>query len=104
KHGVVLLAGAVRSGANAVFSNLPAGARPSHITYRGVYTLDGTFGEVYIKPNGVMGVRYNGKSKAFTSLAGVAFPVPAVKQHPVTLPKRCKTPPNPAGTARFPYA
>jgi hypothetical protein len=104
KNGIVYLSGSLKGGTTSDSAILPAGARPSHIIYRGVYTLDGTFGEVYIEPSGFIGVILTSASKGFTSLAGISFPISTVTQHKLALLNGWKSAQTPSGTGTFSYA
>lgn len=104
KNGIVHLSGSLMGGTGADFAVLPAGARPAHITYRGVYTLGGTFLHIYIEPSGFIGGYYTGAAHAFTSLAGVSFPAATVIQHKVTLLNGWQSAQHSFGTGGFSYA
>lgn len=79
-HGVVYLSGSLHGGTKKLAFVLPKAARPAHLTYIPVYTLDGTHGWVKIEPSGVF--EAGGASAAgYTSLAGISFPSTTAKWH-----------------------
>ena len=104
KNGIVHLSGSLKGGTDGDFAVLPAGARPAHITYRGVYTLGGAFLHIYIEPSGFIGGYHTGTAQAFTSLAGVSFPAATVTQHKVTMLNGWQSAQHPFGTGGFSYA
>src|SRR5690349_1865073 len=89
QNGVVYLSGSVlqTSGNTSEFAVLPAAARPSHVLYVTVYTLDDTQGVITIFPSGAMSASANPYSNAqgFTSLAGISYPAPAMAGHKLAL-------------------
>jgi len=100
----VYLSGSLKGGTSSDFSLLPVGARPAHIIYRGTYTLQGAFGEVYFEPTGFAAAAVTSASKVYTSLAGISFPISTVSQHKLTLLNRWKSGDTPYGTGPFSYA
>jgi hypothetical protein len=104
RNGIVYLAGSLKGGTVADFGLLPAGARPSNLIYRGVYTYQGVFGETYFEPNAFAGALLTSASKVFTSLAGISFPVPSVVQHKLTLLNGWKSAQLPYHAGTFRYA
>ncbi len=104
KNGVVYLSGSLKDGTSSDFSLLPVGARPAHIIYRGTYTLQGAFGEVYFEPTGFAAAAVTSASKVYTSLAGISFPISTVSQHKLTLLNGWKSGQTPYGTGPFSYA
>jgi hypothetical protein len=104
KNSIVYLSGSLKGGTSDGFAFLPASALRAQHIYRGVYTFDSTFGEVYISTTGYMVTFYNGNAKAFTSLAGISFPVSAVTQHKVTLLNGWKSAQTPSDTDDLTYA
>ena len=87
--GVVYLSGSVdRSGpTTSPFGVLPSQARPSHVMWITVYTLDDTTGTLTIYPSGLMYASSvpPGSAAGFTSLAAVSFPVRSARQSKLTL-------------------
>src|SRR5258706_94750 len=102
--GVVYLSASLKGGTVSDFSLLPVGARPAHIIYRGTYTLQGAFGEVYFEPTGFAAAAVTSASKVYTSLAGISFPISTVSQHKLTLLNGWKSGDTPFGTGPFSYA
>jgi len=84
--GVVYLSGAVHqpTGSNQIFAFLPKAARPTHIQYIDMYTNGGTFGELVIDPDGAIQAR-GSAAQAFTSLAGVSYPVASAPRKKLAL-------------------
>jgi hypothetical protein len=85
QHGIVYLSGSVRNGSSntsELFAMLPPQARPNHVLYLSVYTLDGSFGSMEIQPNGKMTVWGTpiSNSRGYTSLTGISFPLKSVPQ------------------------
>jgi len=74
--GVVYLTGGMHqpSGANRKFAVLPAGARPKHELWIGVFSEATTSAFVEILPSGAMFIGGDDR-QFFASLAGVSFPV-----------------------------
>ncbi len=83
-NGIVYLSGSLHGGTSAKFAMLPKGARPSHEVFVSVYTYQGTQGQLGIDPDGTM-FAAGPSARSFTSLAGVSFPVAAVRTHRLTL-------------------
>ncbi|HEY6276682.1 MAG TPA: hypothetical protein VIX86_10160 [Streptosporangiaceae bacterium] len=75
--GIVHLSGSLHqpSGTNDEFAVLPPAYRPGHTLYLPVYTYDGGEGSLEITPGGAMSLFGAGNTKAYSSLAGVSFPV-----------------------------
>jgi hypothetical protein len=86
KGQVVYLSGSLYqpSGSSHEFAVLPAAARPSHAMYITNYTVDGTHGHLYAKPNGQL-FAYGADAASFFSLAGISFPARSMAQHRLAL-------------------
>lgn len=104
KNGIVHLSGSLLGGTATDFAVLPAGARPTHIIYRGVYTLGGAFLHIYIEPTGFIGGYFTGTAHAFTSLAGVSFPAATISQHPLPMLSGWQSAQHSLATGGFSYA
>jgi hypothetical protein len=80
--GIVHLSGSLTqpTAGSAEFATLPPSAWPSHYLYITTYAFDGTPGAVEITPTGQMYAfgPDPGDTQAYTSLAGVTFPVGSV--------------------------
>jgi len=88
RAGIVYLRGSMHqpSGSSGVFAVLPKAARPAHQQYITVPAGNETTGYVDVSPNGNLGVgSAGGDPRAFTSLAGISFPVAATARHKLTL-------------------
>ena len=79
--GVVYLSGSLKQStpAGTEFAVLPSWARPGHVLYMPIYTSQGVLGTLQAFPNGALVVYSNNpvSAPAFSSLAGVSFPVGA---------------------------
>jgi len=79
--GIVYLSGSLRqpTWSNDEFAVMPKGARPGHVLYIPIYASQGATGTVQVFPNGTIAVFSNtpGAAEAFSSLAGVSYPVGA---------------------------
>lgn len=86
KDGVVYLSGSIHQsqGSSPEFAILPTAARPAHTMYITNYTLDGTNGHLYVKPNGQLWA-YGASAQGFSSLAGISFPARSTATHPLAL-------------------
>jgi hypothetical protein len=104
KNGIIHLAGSLKGGTSDGFSFLPPTALQPHIVYRGIYTLGGAFGGIYISKTGYMGGLYSGNSKVFASLAGISLPLKTITQHKLTLLNGWKSAETPYGAGTFSYA
>ena len=85
-NGFVYLSGSLaQSGSSGdYFAGLPQQARPGSNLYLSVYTYGGTTGVVQIDTNGAM-YAYGGSATAFTSLAGISFPMATLETgQPIT--------------------
>jgi len=89
KGGIVYLSGSVRqvSEAGGSFARLPSGARPAHIQYFAVYTVNYAYGQLVVDPDGLMYVITFPESEAegYTSLAGISFPASGTAAHKLAL-------------------
>lgn len=78
-NGIIYLSGALHqpSGTSNIIAYLPRGYRPSHNLSVPVVTGLPPFGYLWIQPNGAVKVFTSpaASGQAFTSLAGVSFPV-----------------------------
>jgi len=87
RNGIVYLRGAVENAspsASEMLAKLPRYARPAHNLYIQAYTSDAVAGTVLVTPDGDVDA-YNGDDAAFTSLAGISYPLPSVPSHPLKL-------------------
>jgi hypothetical protein len=77
--GVVHLSGSLTAPnpSSNEFAVLPPGDRPAHILYIPIYASQGVLGTLQVFPGGQMAVFSNthGSAAAFSSLAGISFPV-----------------------------
>jgi hypothetical protein len=81
--GMVYLSGSVAasSGSSSEFGVLPVWDWPTHNLYFDVYTMNRSYGVVRIDTDGTMWAYGGlGGSSAYTSLAGISYPDPAVSQ------------------------
>jgi hypothetical protein len=86
--GGVYLAGSMHQPSSATgnhFATLPRGLRPSHVTVIPAYTDNGTAGAIAVETTGAMFVYGHGPESAYTSLAGISFPVTSVRFHNLSL-------------------
>ncbi len=76
--GVIYLSGSLHAPeADAIksFAQLPRGNRPLHVLYLPIYTYLGALGSLAIEPNGKMYLAGGENTIAYSSLAGVSFPL-----------------------------
>jgi len=85
-RGVVYLSGSLHqsAGTDAIFAFLPKAARPAHIMYLAMYTNAGTIGQLVVDPDGALQA-YGTGARAFTSLAGVSYPIAGTTAHKLAL-------------------
>jgi hypothetical protein len=85
KGGVVYLSGALRqpAGSNDMFARLPKAARPAHLSYLIVYTLNASTGNLIVSSDGTLRVYSNpaGNAQGFTSLASISYPAASMATH-----------------------
>jgi hypothetical protein len=86
KGQVVYLSGSLHQarGSSTEFAVLPSAARPSHAMYITNYTLNGSHGHLYAKPDGEL-FAYGLEASSFFSLAGISFPARSMAQHGLAL-------------------
>jgi hypothetical protein len=84
--GVVHLFGALHrtSGSSDLPAVLPRPARPKHDMYLTVYSDAGAVGSLHITPGGSVLV-FGSATSAFTSFAGISYPVATTKWHKLSL-------------------
>jgi hypothetical protein len=85
--GVMYFRGAIKNPAaapDAEVARLPVSARPARRLYIEVYTSGGAPGTLIVYSNGEVDA-FNGDSNAFTSLAGVSYPLASIKPHSLKL-------------------
>ena len=103
-HGVVYLSGSMHAGTSATPAFvLPPAARPAHLMYVSVYTLDGSTGFLAITPTGQV-VPEGPDVSGYTSLASISFPVASTKWHDFKLRQGWKSGAGTFGTAAPSYA
>jgi hypothetical protein len=82
QRGIVYLSGSMHqaSGTSTQFATLPRGFRPRHNLWLPVYSFSGTEGSIEIAATGQM-YAFGGDVTAYTSLAGISYPVTSVRMH-----------------------
>jgi hypothetical protein len=87
RDGVVYFGGAIKNPASspdAEIAHLPAPARPPRVLFIEVYSSGGAPGTLIVRPSGEVDA-LNGNAAAFTSLAGVSYPLASIKPHSLKL-------------------
>jgi hypothetical protein len=82
QRGIVYLSGSMHqaSGTSTWFATLPRGFRPRHNLWLPVYSFSGTEGSLRIAATGQM-YAFGGAVTAYTSLAGISYPIASVRLH-----------------------
>ena len=82
QRGIVYLSGSMHqaSGTSTQFATLPRGFRPRHNLWLPVYSFSGTEGSIEIAATGQM-FAFGADVTAYTSLAGISYPVRSVRLH-----------------------